>query len=175
MPVYGLGPNAAPATRAVFTHRSKNLLLRLRPNIVVGRTLRVNPNPRTIRLMPFRIAIGECKCREPYRDRAEEIACELISRLIAEWRSRLPYDLRAVPAEVFDEQVVEGWPLTLGTHRVARDEGGDLVVFQVLVHTWRRPTFLSLSAVGRMYAEGLVVSESGDVSSAPDEEMWFYR
>ena len=125
--------------------------------------------------MPFRIAIGECKCREPYRDRAEEIACELISRLIAEWRSRLPYDLRAVPAEAFDEQVVEGWPLTLGTHRVARDEGGDLVVFQVLVHTWRRPTFLSLSAVGRMYAEGLVVSESGEVSSAPDEEMWFYR
>lgn len=125
--------------------------------------------------MPFRIAIGECKCREPYRDRAEEIACGLITQLIAAWRPRLPEDLRALPREAYDDQIVEGWPLTVGTHCVERDEGGRLVVFQVLVHTWRRPTFLSFSAVGRMYAEGLVVGNRGEVTPAEDEDMWGFR
>lgn len=125
--------------------------------------------------MPFRIAIGECKCSEPYRDRAEEIACGLIQHWMAEWRSRLPQDLRALPKEAYDEQVVEGWPLTVGTHCVELEDGGSLVVFQVLVHTWRRPTYLSFGAVGRLYAEGLVVSRKGEVTVAEGEEMWGFR
>ncbi|MEM9555699.1 MAG: hypothetical protein AAGC60_15695 [Acidobacteriota bacterium] len=125
--------------------------------------------------MSFRIALGECRCKEPFKEGAETIACELIGELLDRWRDRLPQDLGAVPIEAYEEHLVEGWRLTLGTHRVARDEGGTLVVFQVFVHTWKRPTFFSFGAVGRMYAEGLLVSEDGVVQDAPDEDLWFYR
>ena len=125
--------------------------------------------------MLFRIAIGECKCKEPFRDRAEEVACALIAELVARWRGRLPQDLGAIPIEAYEEHVVEGWLLTLGTHRVERAEKGSLVVFQALVHTWRRPTFISFGAIGRMYAEGLLVSENGVVTDALDEEIWGFR
>jgi hypothetical protein len=49
-----------------------------------------------------------------------------------------------------------------------------LVVEAALVHTWRRPTFITLGAIGRIFAEGLVVS-GGEVSDAPNELLWVYR
>ena len=52
---------------------------------------------------------------------------------------------------------------------------GTLVVFQAFVHTWSRPTYRSLGAVGRMYAEGLLIPSEGVVRTAPDELMWPFR
>ena len=70
---------------------------------------------------------------------------------------------------------VEGHVITFGTYKHALESGETLVVFQALVHTWSRPTFVSVGAVGRMYAEGLIVSATGTVRRAPDEVMWTFR
>jgi len=69
---------------------------------------------------------------------------------------------------------VEGIHVTFATHRSVVGESRTLVVASALVHTWRRPTFISLGAVGRIFANGLVVSDDG-VSDAPDELLWAYR
>jgi hypothetical protein len=123
----------------------------------------------------FRVAIGRCNCGKPYRNAIQEKACEAIDARLENWRNRLPADLAAVPSELHEEERVEGHWITFGTYKHQLDGGVTLVVFQALVHTWARPTFLSMGAVGRMYAEGLVVSASGEVTRATDSVMWPYR
>jgi hypothetical protein len=123
----------------------------------------------------FRIAIGRCHCAKPYRDPVQAKACEAIEVRLQSWSRRLPADLPAVPAEAYEDVEVEGHTITFGTHKHALESGDTLLVFQALVHTWARPTFFSLGAIGRMYAEGLVVSHGGSVQRAPDEMMWAFR
>lgn len=123
----------------------------------------------------FRIGIGRCDCRKPYGNAIQEVACAAIRARLEKWRLRLPADLPSVPTEFHENEVVEGQPITFGTYKERLPDGGSLVVFQALVRTWSRPTLLSFGAVGRLYAEGLVVSTAGTVEMAPDELMWGYR
>ena len=125
--------------------------------------------------MSFRLAIGQCDCSKPYRDEVQEWACGWIEIQLAEWRSRLPGDLAAFPKEAFDDRVVDGHRVTLGMIRQSLDNGDALLVLQVFVHTWRKPTFWSIGRVGRIYAEGLLISAKGTVSQPPNEMMWEFR
>lgn len=125
--------------------------------------------------MAFRIAIGRCDCQAPYRSMVEERVCNTIHETLANWRSRLPADVAAVPSEAFEEQIVEGHHVTFGTYKIGMNAGGTLIVCQALVHTWSRPTFLSIGAVGRMYAEGLLLRHDGNVEPASDDLMWQFR
>jgi hypothetical protein len=125
--------------------------------------------------MTFRIAIGRCDCEPPYHSAAEERACNVIREKLANWRSRLPADVDAVPVESFEEQFIEGRHVTFGTYKVGVSAGGTLIVCQALVHTWSRPTFLSIGAVGRMYAEGLLLTNDGSVEPASDDLIWQFR
>src|SRR5437867_4420195 len=106
--------------------------------------------------MGFRIAIGRCDCQSPYPSAVEGVVCDIIHQRLFNWRSRLPADVAAIPAESFEEQIVEGHHVTFVTYKLGVSVGGTLIVCQALVHTWSRPTFLSIRAVGRMYAEGLL-------------------
>jgi len=126
-------------------------------------------------MMAFRIAIGRCDCQRPYRSAVEESVCNTIHERLSNWRSRLPADVAAVPNESFEEQIVEGYRVTFGTYKQRVNTGGTLIVCQALLHTWSRPTFLSIGAVGRMYAEGLLVTNDGNVESASDDLMWEFR
>ena len=125
--------------------------------------------------MAFRIALGRCDCEPPYRNALEQTVCETIHERLADWRSRLPADAAAVPNESFEEQTIQEHRVTFGTYKLEVGHGETLVVFQALIHTWSRPTFLSIGAVGRMYAEGLLLMKDGDVEPAPDELMWQFR
>lgn len=125
--------------------------------------------------MPFRVAIGTCGCEKPYRDSIERMACEAIDSRLSDWRPRLPADLCALPRESYELERVKGYWVTSGSSKHVLPSGETLVVFAVLVHTWSRPTYISFGAIGRMYAEGLLVSSTGEVTSAPDEVMWEFR
>ena len=125
--------------------------------------------------MNFRIAIGTCSCKGSSRDPIQQVACGAVQASREAWRARLPADLGAVPLEQLEPVVVEGTRMTLGTYKLPLDTGQTVVAFQALVHTWSRPTYLSLGAVGRLYAEGLLVSPEGDVIDAPDDIMWQFR
>jgi hypothetical protein len=125
--------------------------------------------------MGFRLAIGGCDCRKPYGNPIQQMACEAIDARLLEWRASLPGDLGSVPTEHYEVERVEGHWVTFGTFKRPLDENRTLVVCSALVHTWSRPTFISIGAVGRMYAEGLIISSLGDVSPAPDELMWVFR
>ena len=125
--------------------------------------------------MKFRIAIGRCDCQPPYRNAVEECVCKAIHETLANWRSRLPGDVAAVPTELFEEQIDEGCRVTFATYKLGDSEAGTLVVRQALVHTWSRPTYLSIGAVGRLYAEGLLLTSDGNVQPVSDDLMWQFR
>ncbi len=124
--------------------------------------------------MKFRIAIGRCDCQPPYRDAVEEQVCNKIHETLASWRSRLPHDVAAFPEDAFDVWV-DGRRVTFATYKLDVGGGETLVVCQALVHTWSRPTFLAIGNIGRMYAEGLLLTLDGNVASAPDNLMWQFR
>jgi hypothetical protein len=83
--------------------------------------------------------------------------------------------LRAVPENHELELHAQGRLISASVHRHALPSGDALVVWTAFVHTWSRPTYLSLGAVGRLFAEGLIITRSGDVQDAPDEVMWEFR
>ena len=125
--------------------------------------------------MPFRIGIGSCTCRSGPRVPGDAEACQWIATQLNEWRSRLPGDLDAVPADHELALPTEGCPVTCGVHKHSLASGGTLVVWNAFVHTWSRPTYLSFGAIGRLFAEGLLVTEFGEVKEPPDELMWEFR
>ena len=84
-------------------------------------------------------------------------------------------DVAAVPTELFEEQIVEGRRVTFATYKLGDRGAGTLVVRQALIHTWSRPTYLSIGAVGRLYAEGLLLTSDGNVEAASDDLMWQFR
>ncbi len=71
--------------------------------------------------------------------------------------------------------MIDGRHVTFGTYKLGVGGGQTLVVCQALLHTWSRPTFLSIGAVGRMYAEGLLLTSDDNVEPAPDNLMWQFR
>ncbi|HYE25962.1 MAG TPA: hypothetical protein VEG32_12270 [Clostridia bacterium] len=105
----------------------------------------------------------------------DETVCTTIRQRLSDWKQRLPDDAVVIPTEAFEDTIVGGHHVTLGTYKLDVANGETLVVFQALVHTWSRPTFLSLGAVGRMYAEGLLLKEDGNVEPASDDLMWQFR
>jgi len=105
----------------------------------------------------------------------EERVCKAIQERLANWRSRLPADVATVPTELFEEQFVDGYRVTFGTYKLKLSAAETLVVSQALIHTWSRPTFLSIGAVGRMYAAGLLLTSEGKVETAQDDLIWQFR
>ena len=125
--------------------------------------------------MPFRLGIGSCSCRESPKVAGDAEACHWIATQRDGWRARLPEDLTAIPQVQELELQAEGRAISASVHRHALPSGGTLVVWSAFVHTWARPTYLSLGAVGRLFSEGLIITGSGEVKEAPDEAMWEFR
>jgi hypothetical protein len=83
--------------------------------------------------------------------------------------------LRELPDEGKPEIVANGTETTYTTYRKVLEDGALLIVVQAFVRTLAWPTHFSFSGIGRIYAEGFVVSENGDTSDAPDELLWEFR
>ena len=125
--------------------------------------------------MPFRIGIGTCSCRTAPKVAGDVEACQWITTQRDEWRGRLPADWNAVPQLQERELHADGCRISASVHKHALPSGDSLVVWDAFVHTWSRPTYLSLGAIGRLFAEGLIITASGGVEDAPDELMWEFR
>jgi hypothetical protein len=65
-----------------------------------------------------------------------------------------------------DVRRVEGDDVTFETIRGEADQG-TIVVVRAFVHSWRRPSWVALSGVGHMFADGLIVERNGFVADAP--------
>src|SRR5688572_1922458 len=105
--------------------------------------------------MGLRLAFGSCSCNGRLTHAVDIAVCRALADRLQWWRETLPEGLNAIPRELFTEETVEGIHVTFGTHRSVVSDTETLVVESALVHTWRRPTFITLGAIGRIFANGL--------------------
>ena len=124
----------------------------------------------------FRVAIGRCACRGPRPSNPLVAAmCDRVLATIEQLRLLSRDQLFALAPQQHEECHIGGRAVSLSVYRDEMSDGSVLVVVQAFVATWRRPTFLSLSGPGHIVAEGLTISQSGEITDAVDEQLWAYR
>ena len=123
----------------------------------------------------FRLAFGRCSCGEPQSDPLRRAICDELLARLGMLRKRLPNAGFQLPAYADEVQSILGRDVRFETIREDLSDQDVLVVVRAFVHSWRRPTWVSLSGVGHMFAEGLLVKSNGQVVDAPDEVMWDFR
>jgi hypothetical protein len=70
---------------------------------------------------------------------------------------------------------IQGHEVLFETIREELPDQKTLVVVRAFVRSWCHPTWVSLSGVGHMFADGLLVDANGQIADAPDEWMWDFR
>jgi hypothetical protein len=123
----------------------------------------------------FRLAFGRCSCREPQSDQLRRAICDELLARLGILRKRLSNACFQLPAYADEVQTIQGREVRFETIHEDLPDQNMLVVVRAFVHSWRRPTWVSLSGVGHMFAEGLLVKSNGQVADAPDEVMWDFR
>ncbi len=123
----------------------------------------------------FRLAIGSCSCKENQPDLVRREACKTLAEMLANLHEWEPEPLVALPPFQSEEQSIEGYRVRFETIREEIGEAETAFVVRAFIHTWRWPTWLSLSGVGHMLAEGFVLLSDGSREAAPDEVMWSFR
>ena len=101
--------------------------------------------------------------------------CDRVLARIEQLRLLSREQLFALAPEEHEDCHIVGREVSLSVYRDEISGGSVLVVVQAFVATWRRPTFLSLSGPGHIVAEGLLITPSGEITDAVDEQMWRYR
>ena len=127
-------------------------------------------------MIHFRIALGTASCRD-HSDRSEldrNVCSNLLFRL-EKLKSLSPEQLRYFAPEERETLTVDGKVIRYTTFRDEQADGSFLLVVQAFYSTLWFPNYLSLTAVGRIYAEGIVVDSSGQITSPPEKILWPYR
>ena len=123
----------------------------------------------------FRLAFGRCSCGQPQSDPLRRAICDELLARLGMLRTRLSDAGFLLPAYADEVQSIRGREVRFETIREDVSDQKVLIVVRAFVHSWRRPTWVSLSGVGHMFAEGLLVESDGQVADAPDELMWDFR
>lgn len=124
----------------------------------------------------FRIALGGAsavgfeKMGSPDRE-----ICQRLLQLIERFKAIKIEDLRSLPGSEFTLEECAGEVVEFTVYKTDVPGGDFLVVVQAFFSTWRKPTFISLGRVGRIYAEGFVLDSNGISKQAPEEMLWPYR
>jgi hypothetical protein len=86
-----------------------------------------------------------------------------------------PATLRSLPESDDEDVSIEGKSVQFVTYRQNLTDGKTLIVLQAFVSTLNLPTFISLSGIGHILAEGFIIDSAGAVQDAPEELLWEYR
>lgn len=122
----------------------------------------------------FRVSFGLARCEGFERRTADERAlCEAILAKL-EWLRALSPDQLVGLKEADSEKVNAAGKEAFVSVYKEEMPNGYLFVVQGFVPTWRFPTFLSFSKVGKLFVEGLLLKE-GSLSQASDDLLWRYK
>jgi hypothetical protein len=127
--------------------------------------------------MPFRIAIGSCRCADGVQSR-NPLVRELCSRIVTcleQLRSSAPEVLGNLPGSSTNLERISGRQATLTTYRDTLQSGDALIVVQGFLRSWRFPTYIGSAGVGYMYAEGILVGANGQITEPDEELVWPFR
>ena len=126
--------------------------------------------------MGLRIAIGSGKCADYERSRdpvVRELCHGLRSRL-GQLRALPQEELSTLPPESHQLAQIVTRSVSFSTYRDPTEAGGDVVVVQGFLPSWRYARYFGSIGIGLMLAEGLLLQPGGPVT-APDDVLWGYR
>lgn len=123
------------------------------------------------------MAFGEGSCASGAKSRDARVRelCGRIKARVAALRIRPAEHLRLLPESSTEKERIDGRLIILNTYADPTPSGELIVVVQGFLPTWRFPNYIGIAGIGRMYAEGLVVSPQGGVRDAEGQDMWGYR
>lgn len=126
--------------------------------------------------MGFRISFGSASCKDfDGRSLTAQKACELVLANLERLKQLTPDQLKGVPACYVENFRESSRTITLTTYKEVLRTGEILFVSQGFYSTFWCPTFFSTSGIGRIFVEGLVLTNAGTFRDPHDEELWNYK
>lgn len=123
----------------------------------------------------FRIALGTGSCRTGGTNLRFQAVCDGLMRRLEALKGSSTERLRKLPEEGQPEAVANGGRVVYTIYRKMLGDGAALIVVQAFLRTLSWPTHFSFSGIGRIYADGFVLTEDGTIKDAPDELLWAFR
>lgn len=123
----------------------------------------------------FRVALGRCSCADPQPNRMRQLVCRELTRRLTVLREKHASYLAQIPRVAETVARIEGRKVTFETIREPLAGTESIVVVRAFSESWSRPTWISLSGVGHMFADGFILRTDGTKETAADELMWDYR
>jgi len=127
--------------------------------------------------MGLRLAIGSCRCTDGLKSSNPKVK-ELCSRIVTRLNR-----LRALPGEILitlpetsaETERIEGQVIALNTYCDRLETGDTLIVVQGFLPSWWFPKYFGPAGIGHMFAEGILVTQSGAITEPEEEILWYYR
>jgi hypothetical protein len=123
----------------------------------------------------LRVALGRCTCTEPQPDTKRQAVCRILTDRLNALRAKEGTELEQLPPYSETEDTIEGHLVRFETIRESYPGAKAIVVMRAFFHTWSRPTWISFSGVGHMFADGFIVRNDGTKESVADQDMWDFR
>ncbi len=123
----------------------------------------------------LRIAFGRCSCTGAQPDARRQAVCRALSDRLNALREKESTELESLPPYSEVTENIEKRLVRFESIREPYPDAKAIIVVRAFVHTWSRPTWLSFSGVGHMFADGFIVQNDGTKTTAPDEDMWEFR
>ena len=123
----------------------------------------------------FRISLGSASCDGfERRPRDERVLCEYLLVKLQWLRSLSPTQLEQLREEEFEDYLIDGKRALISVYREKID-AGLLLVVQGFLPTWKFPTYFSISRVGKVFVEGLLLNSDGHLVRATSDDLLRYR
>lgn len=126
--------------------------------------------------MGFRISFGQAACNiSDTMPTPERKVCEHLLFKLDNLKSLSFPQLSLFPEVENEKREIEGKIAAFSTYKEVISEDKILVVVQAYYPTWRFPNHFSLNGVGKIFAEALVVTSSGQLEKPADSLLYKYR
>lgn len=124
----------------------------------------------------FRISIGGASCiGYDAKSTEEKVVCEHVLAKLEQLKLLSFKQLKDFSEENFEHIDVHGVQAALTIYKKDLSAGSILVVVQAFLPTWKFPTYFSFGGVGKIFADGIVVSTDNQKSTALSEQLLSFR
>lgn len=123
----------------------------------------------------FRLAVGRCSCAEPQPDGVRQAVCQALLKRLETLRAMDTGELLRLPPYSTAVAQVEGRTVRFETIRESYPGEKAIIVVRAFFRSWLRPTWISFSGVGHLFADGFIIRNDDAKETAANEVMWDFR
>lgn len=124
----------------------------------------------------FRISFGVASCKN-YKN-----SCEIETKICREIINKIE-KLKLLNIEQLlnfkDEEIevkkIDKKKITFTLYKSPHPNEKAIIVTQAFYTTWLSPNYISFTNIGKIFAEGIVITTDGTMRDATDNELWDYR